>query len=71
MSKDKELKIVDEYLNYQKIYQDKYGKNTVIFMEVGHFFETLIERLDLLLVVYSGVSEAGVYPLLLERFKTY
>ena len=56
MPKDKELKIVDEYLNYQQIYQEKYGKNTVIFMEVGHFFEmyaienpeTLIKITDLL-----------------------
>jgi DNA mismatch repair protein MutS len=56
MTKDKELKIVDEYLNYQKIYQEKYGKNTVIFMEVGHFFEmyaienpeTLIKITDIL-----------------------
>ena len=52
MSKDKELKIVDEYLNYQKTYQDKYGPNTVIFMEVGHFFELYaIENPELLIKI--------------------
>ena len=38
-NKYKEDKIVDEYLNFQKTYQEKYGPNTVVFMEVGHFFE--------------------------------
>lgn len=37
--KYKEDKIVDEYLNYQNEFQKKYGPNTVVFMEVGHFFE--------------------------------
>ena len=38
-NKYKEAKIVDEYLNYQNEFQQKYGPNTVVFMEVGHFFE--------------------------------
>ena len=37
--KNKDDKIVDEYLNFQNTYQEKYGPNTVVFMEVGHFFE--------------------------------
>ena len=31
--------LVDDYLNYQTEYENKYGKNTIVLMEVGHFFE--------------------------------
>ena len=31
--------IIDDYLEYQKIYQEKYGENTLILMQVGSFFE--------------------------------
>jgi len=31
--------IVNEYLNYHKEYAKKYGKKTIVFMEIGSFFE--------------------------------
>jgi len=31
--------IIDEYLDYQLKYQSIYGENTIIFMEVGSFYE--------------------------------
>ena len=32
-------KLVKEYLLYQNKYQEKYGKNTIVLMQVGSFFE--------------------------------
>jgi DNA mismatch repair protein MutS len=32
--------IVDEYLGYYKQYQEKYGKNTIVFLQVGSFYES-------------------------------
>jgi len=32
--------IVDEYLKYYKQYRDKYGKNTIVFLQVGSFYES-------------------------------
>jgi DNA mismatch repair protein MutS len=31
--------LIDDYINYQKTYQEKYGEKTVILMQVGSFFE--------------------------------
>lgn len=31
--------LIEEYFDYQKFYEEKYGKNTIIAMEVGSFFE--------------------------------
>ena len=31
--------LTDDYIKYQNIYEKKYGKNTVIFMQCGSFFE--------------------------------
>jgi DNA mismatch repair protein MutS len=31
--------IIDDYLNYQDVYRNKYGENTIILMQVGSFFE--------------------------------
>ena len=31
--------IIDDYLNYLDEYSKKYGTNTIIFMQVGSFFE--------------------------------
>uniref|UniRef100_A0A6C0LJ09 DNA mismatch repair proteins mutS family domain-containing protein n=1 Tax=viral metagenome TaxID=1070528 RepID=A0A6C0LJ09_9ZZZZ len=31
--------IIDDYLNYQIEYKNKYGENTIILMQVGSFFE--------------------------------
>jgi len=31
--------IIDDYLNYQNEYRNKYGDNTIILMQVGSFFE--------------------------------
>ena len=31
--------IVQDYINFQKTYQDKYGDDTVVFMMVGSFYE--------------------------------
>jgi DNA mismatch repair protein MutS len=33
------INIVDEYLNYQLLYQQKYGENTIVLMQVGSFHE--------------------------------
>lgn len=33
------LSLIEEYLEYQNIYQKKYGKDTIVFMEVGSFYE--------------------------------
>ena len=31
--------LIDDYINYQNIYEKKYGKKTIILMQVGSFFE--------------------------------
>jgi DNA mismatch repair protein MutS len=31
--------IIDDYLNYEKEYRNKYGENTIILIQVGSFFE--------------------------------
>ena len=31
--------LIDDYLEYQKNYQKKYGEKTIILMQVGSFFE--------------------------------
>lgn len=31
--------LIDDYLEYQSKYEEKYGSNTIVLMEVGHFFE--------------------------------
>ena len=31
--------LIDDYFDYQTRYEKKYGKNTIILMEVGSFFE--------------------------------
>tara|TARA_A100001015_G_C15042470_1_gene740709 strand:+ start:364 stop:3570 length:3207 start_codon:yes stop_codon:yes gene_type:complete len=31
--------IFDEYIEYQRLYEEKYGPQTIVFMEVGSFFE--------------------------------
>ena len=31
--------LIDDYLEYQKTYQKKYGEKTIILMQVGSFFE--------------------------------
>ena len=39
MSKKQEDSILIDYFKYTKIYQSKYGNNTIVFMQVGAFFE--------------------------------
>lgn len=31
--------IIEEYFDYYKFYYDKYGKNIIVFMQIGSFFE--------------------------------
>ena len=31
--------LIDDYIDYQNTYQEKYGDKTVILMQVGSFFE--------------------------------
>lgn len=33
------MTLIDDYLDYQIKYEKEYGKKTVIFMQVGHFYE--------------------------------
>ena len=33
------MTLIDEYLEYQNNFEKKYGVNTIVLMEVGHFFE--------------------------------
>ena len=33
------MTIIDDYLNYQEKYAKEYGENTIVLMQVGHFFE--------------------------------
>ena len=33
------MTIIDDYLEYQSKYENEYGENTCILMQVGHFFE--------------------------------
>ena len=35
----KDNKITDDYFNYQIDAVNKYGKNSIVLMEVGHFYE--------------------------------
>lgn len=37
MSEKKSL--IQEYYEYQKFYEDKYGKNTIVLIEIGSFYE--------------------------------
>ena len=31
--------LIDDYIEYQKKYEERYGSQTIVLMEVGHFFE--------------------------------
>ena len=33
------MTIIDDYLEYQENYKNKYGENTCVLMQIGHFFE--------------------------------
>ena len=33
------MTLIDDYLSEQTKYESKYGKNTLVFMQVGHFYE--------------------------------
>ena len=33
------MTIIDDYLDYQAQYEEKYGINTIVLMQVGHFYE--------------------------------
>mgnify|MGYP001383773897 CR=1 FL=1 len=33
------MTIIDDYLNCQEKYAKEYGENTIVLMQVGHFFE--------------------------------
>ena len=33
------MTLIDEYLETQEKYEKKYGSNTIVLMQVGHFFE--------------------------------
>jgi len=71
--------ILDEYLTYHKTYSEKYGKKTLILMQVGSFFEAyatdklgpdLFEISDILNIVctrkdksISEISEKNPYML--------
>ena len=33
------MTIIDDYLNYSVEYSKKYGRDTCVLMQVGHFFE--------------------------------
>ena len=33
------MTLIDDYLAEQEKYEKKYGKNTTVLMQVGHFFE--------------------------------
>lgn len=39
MPKDKELSLLEQHFKYQEQYTHKYGKRTIVMMEVGKFFE--------------------------------
>ena len=38
-NEDTSSSIYTEYFKYTKEYQEKYGKNTIVLMQVGAFFE--------------------------------
>ena len=33
------MSLIDEYFDYQDRFEQKYGENTIVLMEVGSFFE--------------------------------
>ena len=33
------MTLIDEYLEEQQKYEKKYGKQTIVLMQVGHFYE--------------------------------
>ena len=33
------MTITDDYFNIQEKYQNEYGEDTILLMQVGHFFE--------------------------------
>ena len=33
------MTLIDDYLDEQQKYEQKYGINTIVFMQVGHFYE--------------------------------
>ena len=53
--------LIEEYLNYQKKFQNKYGLNTIVFMEVGSFYE---------LYEVNGTGKATEVSLLLNILLT-
>lgn len=50
--------ILHDYLDYQKLYSDKYGEYTIVLMEIGSFFEIYgIETDELQLGKVSEISD--------------
>jgi len=45
--------IIDDYLNYHKIYQEKYGDKCIILMQVGSFFELYSIEDDISNYIYT------------------
>ena len=37
---NKEKLLTETYFDLQLFFEEKYGKNTIVFMEIGSFFET-------------------------------
>ncbi|MEA3288915.1 MAG: hypothetical protein U9Q04_01940, partial [Campylobacterota bacterium] len=37
---DKSILLTEQYFKLQQLFESKYGKDTVVLMEVGTFFET-------------------------------
>ena len=33
------MTLIDDYLAEQQTYEKKYGSNTIVLMQVGHFYE--------------------------------
>jgi DNA mismatch repair protein MutS len=39
MTTKSKISLIEEYLDFQQVYQTKYGNDTIVLMEVGSFFE--------------------------------
>jgi DNA mismatch repair protein MutS len=68
MSLSDDLKIYGEYFKITKEYQSKYGKNTVLLMQVGSFFEiygikqttTLISKYESEIVEITNICQLNI-----------
>ena len=68
-SKDKLL--TEIYFDLQLLFEEKYGKNTIVFMEIGSFFETYEVNNQTHQIGKTKMAQKRIKPTPLTRFLTF